>query len=58
MKIQDHPMYDLTLEQLLKERDKILAFNAKIAKPDYPFKGTIKPRYPRYLDELIKEKRA
>jgi CRISPR/Cas system-associated protein Cas5 (RAMP superfamily) len=54
--ITQHPGYDLTLKQLEKEKAQIIEFNKKLSKPGYKFKDSIKPNYPKYLDQLIKMK--
>lgn len=58
MNILQHPGIDLSLKQLEKERGRIIKFNKRISKPGYKFKSTIKPNYPKYLNDLIELKQS
>lgn len=57
MDLTKHPGFDLSLKQLEKERINIIEFNKRISKPCYRFKDSIKPNYPKYLNELIRIKK-
>lgn len=57
MNLTKHPGFDLSLKQLLKEKEKIIEFNKRVSKPGYKFSHSIKPTYPKYLDTLIKIKK-
>lgn len=55
--LKQHPHYNIPLNKLIQERNRIIEFNKRISKKDYKFKSTIKPNYPKYLDLMIELKK-